>query len=183
MEAKRLAVGFGWGLVATLAMSALMVLGVATGLSPMPSPIPEALVSKVVGGMLGTDIPRPAVMVLAVVSHFAYGGVAGAVLAALTRPVTVWRGLGWGVLLWLVMDLVVLPLLGWGVFGTAITPRIAVATLFLHLVYGATLGVLMDRGQRKWRPRRGDFSEKESGRKVEPRTYRVARRLIPTTRA
>jgi len=29
---------------------------------------------------------------------------------------------------------------GWGVFGTAITPKIAVATLVLHLIYGATLG-------------------------------------------
>ena len=145
MEAKRLTAGFGWGLVATLAMSALMVLGVATGLSPMPSPIPEALVSKVVGGILGADIPRPAVMVLAVVSHLAYGGVAGAVLAGLTRPVTVWKGLGWGVLLWLVMQVAVLPLLGWGFFGALITPRIAVVTLVLHLVYGFTLGWLIDR--------------------------------------
>ncbi len=145
MEAKRLAAGFGWGLVATLAMSALMVLGVVTGLSPMPSPIPEALASKVVGGMLGADIPRPAVMVLAAVAHLFYGGVAGAVLAALTRPVTVWKGLGWGVLLWLVMQVAVFPFLGWGLFGVAITPRIAVATLVLHLVYGFTLGELMDR--------------------------------------
>jgi hypothetical protein len=60
----------------------------------------------------------------------------------------VWKGLGWGVLLWIVMDAVVLPLLGWGFFGLAITPRIAVATLVLHLVYGATLGLLMDRDKR-----------------------------------
>ena len=46
MNAKRLAVGFGWGVVATLAMSALMILGVLTGLSPMPAPIPEAIVNK-----------------------------------------------------------------------------------------------------------------------------------------
>jgi hypothetical protein len=148
MDAKRLAVGFGWGLVATLAMSAVMITGYATGLAPMPNPIPEAVVSRILE-IVGVGAPRPAVMVLAIVSHFAYGGVAGAVLAALTRPVTVWKGLGWGVLLWLVMDLVVLPLLGWGFFGVAITPRIAVATLVLHLVYGLTLGLLVDRGQKK----------------------------------
>jgi hypothetical protein len=38
------------------------------------------------------------------------------------------------------MELMVLPLLGWGVFGSAITPKIAIATLALHLVYGGTLG-------------------------------------------
>jgi hypothetical protein len=147
MDAKRLAIGFGWGLVATLAMSAVMITGYITGIAPMPNPIPEAVVSRTLE-VIGVGLPRPAVMVLGVISHFTYGGVAGAILAALTRPVTVWKGLGWGVLLWLIMDLIVLPFLGWGFFGVAITPRIAVATLFLHLVYGATLGLLMDRGRK-----------------------------------
>ena len=44
------------------------------------------------------------------------------------------------------MGVVVLPLLGWGLFGTAITPRVAVATLLLHLVYGSVLGWSLDRG-------------------------------------
>jgi hypothetical protein len=147
MDAKRLAVGFGWGMVATIAMSALMILGVVTGLSPMPSPIPEAIVNKGLG-LLGVGLPRPLIVLLAAVAHLSYGGVAGAVLAALIRPVTVWKGLGWGVFLWLLMGVVALPFLGWGFFGIAITPRIAVATLILHLVYGATLGLLMDRGQK-----------------------------------
>jgi hypothetical protein len=147
METKRLAVGFGWGVVATIAMSVLMILGVLTGLSPMPSPIPEAIVNKGLG-LLGVGLPGPLIMLLAAVAHLSYGGVAGAILAALSRPVTVWKGLGWGVLLWLVMQVAVFPLLGWGLFGVAINPRIAVATLVLHLVYGATLGLLMDRGRK-----------------------------------
>ena len=111
METKRLAVGFGWGVVATIAMSVLMILGVVTGLSPMPSPIPEALVNKGLG-LLGVGLPKPLIMLLAAVAHLSYGGVAGAILAALTRPVTVWKGLGWGVFLWLVMQVAVFPLLG-----------------------------------------------------------------------
>ncbi len=35
-----------------------------------------------------------------------------------------------------------------GFFGLAITPRIAVATLVLHLVYGFTLGWLLDRKEK-----------------------------------
>ena len=134
-------------MVATIAMSVLMILGVVTGLSPMPSPIPEAIVNKGLE-LLGVGLPGPLIILLATVAHLSYGGVSGAILAALTRPVTLWKGLGWGVLLWLVMQVVVFPFLGWGFFGVAITPRIAVATLVLHLVYGGTLGLLLDRGRK-----------------------------------
>lgn len=74
-----------------------------------------------------------------------YGAAAGAVLAVLIRRVTLTTALGYGVVLWVAMGLVWLPYLGWGPFGTGITPRIAVATLVLHLVYGLTLGQFLDR--------------------------------------
>ncbi len=142
---RRVATGFGWGVVATLAMSVLMILGVFTGIAPMPRPIPEAIVGGVVSNVLGGGVPKPLIMILAVASHFGYGGFWGAVLAILTRPVTIWKGIGLGIFLWFIMQIVVLPLLGWGFFGVAITPLIAVATLILHLIYGATLGWLLDR--------------------------------------
>ena len=112
----------------------------------MPSPIPAAIVNKGLG-LLGVGLPMPLIMPLAAVAHLSYGGVWGAVLAALTRPVTIWKGIGLGIFLWFIMQIVVLPLLGWGFFGVSITPRIAVATLILHLVYGTVLGWLMDRKQ------------------------------------
>lgn len=133
--------GVGWGAVATVAMSIPMIAGAVAGFLPMPRPIPVAIV----GTILGEGIPRPALMALATGSHLAYGGVAGGILAVLTRPVTVPRGLGWSVLLWSVMGIAWLPFLGWGLFGTGISPRVAVATLVLHLIYGGTLGWLMDR--------------------------------------
>ena len=68
-----------------------------------------------------------------------------AVLAATTRPVTIWKSIGLGLFLWVLMGLFLLPALGWGFFGAAITPEIAVATLILHLIYGITLGWLLDR--------------------------------------
>ncbi len=134
--------GAGWGVVATLAMSVLMILGLVSGASPMPKPIPAAIVGKLTGG----GLPKPALMAAAALLHLAYGGFWGGVLAATTRRVTVGRGIALGVFLWLLMQVVVLPFLGWGAFGTAVTPMIAVATLVLHLVYGGTFGALMDRG-------------------------------------
>lgn len=137
----RFAKGFGWGVVATLAMSALMLAATATGASPMPNPVPAAIMGTILGGA----VARPVVMAAAIVAHLAYGGFWGGVLASATPRVTLAKGLGLGIALWVLMQLVVLPFVGWGVFGTAVTPKIAVATLLLHLVYGATLGWLVDR--------------------------------------
>lgn len=141
MERSRVLAGFWWGVVATLAMSVVMIAATITGLSPMPAPIPAALVTQV----FGPGLPKPAMMLLAALSHLAYGGVWGAILAGAVRPVTIGKGLLLGVILWLVMQVVVLPYLGWGAFGFAITPRIAIATLVLHLIYGAVLGWVVDR--------------------------------------
>lgn len=133
-QKSRLARGALWGVIATIAMSILMIVGMATGAAPMPEPIPKALVEIVVSG------PMPLVLGLAVISHLAYGGFWGAALTQVTQRVTLWKGLGLGLFLWLVMQTAVLPLLGWGLFGTAVTPAIAVATLVLHLIYGGVLG-------------------------------------------
>ena len=128
--------GIGYGLLATLMMTVLMVIGTIAGVSPMPAPIPIALARWVLG-----DVPQPALLVSGMLAHFLYGGVAGAVFAlVLKNRAGLWLGIGYGVGLWLIMQIVFLPLLGWGVFGTAITPRIAAATLVLHLIYGGILG-------------------------------------------
>jgi hypothetical protein len=138
MKTKRIIVGFGWGIEATIAMSVLMLIGVLTGISPMPMPIPVAIA----GHLFGQGTPRPLLLAVAILSHLAYGGVWAAILVAVVSRVTVWKSIGWGLFLWLIMQVFFLPWLGWGLLGTAITPRIALATLVLHLVYGATLGWL-----------------------------------------
>ncbi|MCH8306241.1 MAG: hypothetical protein IIB94_14070 [Candidatus Marinimicrobia bacterium] len=127
--------GFIWGLLATLAMTVVMLLGMISKLSPMPAPIPIALAKWAFG-----DLPKPALMGLGMIAHFLYGGIAGLVFTLVIKNrVNIWKGLGWGILLWLGMQLIFLPLLGWGVFGIVISPKIAVATLMLHLIYGITL--------------------------------------------
>ncbi|HEX3647385.1 MAG TPA: DUF6789 family protein [Pseudonocardiaceae bacterium] len=141
---RRLLAGAGHGALATVAMSAVMVAGLAAGVSPMPKPVPVALVAHTLGMS-----PGPALLVLAAAAHLAYGTVAGAVFAGLVRRVAVWQAVVFAVVLWVLMGLVWLPYLGWGVFGTGLTPKIAVATLVLHLVYGLTLGLLLARRTRR----------------------------------
>ena len=128
-----------WGAVATVAMSVLMILAAVTGVSPMPKPIPAAIVGKLTGG----ELPKPMLMATAAILHLGYGAFWGGVLAAASERITVWRGLVLGVGLWLLMQIIVLPFLGWGLFGVGQTPKIALATLILHLVYGVTLGAAL----------------------------------------
>lgn len=136
MTQHGLRAGFAYGVLATIAMSTLMLLAVVSGKSPMPQPIPKAVVAQ----FFGSGLSKPILMALAIGLHLGYGGVFGAVLAWVVRPVTIRKGLALGVGLWTLMQVTFLPFLGWGLFGTAITPRIAVATLVLHLVYGGVLG-------------------------------------------
>ncbi|WP_255681468.1 DUF6789 family protein [Natrinema sp. SYSU A 869] len=141
MAQHKLRAGFGYGVVATIAMSILMFLAVVSGKSPMSQPIPKAVVAQ----LFGSDLPKPMLMALAIGLHLGYGGVFGAVLARIARPVTIRNGLALGIGLWALMQVTFLPFLGWGLFGTAITPEIAVATFVLHLVYGGVLGWVLNR--------------------------------------
>ena len=125
--------GLWWGVVGTFAMSLLMMIGTLTGMSPMPKPIPLAIIDKV----LGEDKPKPLRMMLALISHFTYGAVWGAIFVLVVNDITIWKGLIFGTIVWLIMQIIILPFLGWGAFGKNITLKIAMATLILHLVYGS----------------------------------------------
>jgi|SRR5690625_945211 len=128
--------GIWYGLLGTFFMSIIMLIGMGSGMSPIPEPIPAAIAKELLG-----NTPKPVIMSFAIFTHFGYGAFWGAALFNWVKANgNMWHGLGWGVMLWLIMELIVLPLLGWGVFGTAVTPKIAVATLVLHLIYGAILG-------------------------------------------
>ena len=53
------------------------------------------------------------------------------------------RGLAWGIALWLVAQLVVMPMMGAGFFSSAAGGMMAaLASLVGHAMYGATLGIV-----------------------------------------
>lgn len=128
--------GILYGLLGTLAMTIIMLIGMATGISPLPEPIPLAIAKEILG-----EVAKPLLMAFAIITHFGYGAFWGGLLyQAFKRKGDIWYGLGLGVFLWLAMQLIVLPGLGWGLFGSVITPKVAIVTLVLHLIYGATVG-------------------------------------------
>ena len=135
--------GLGYGALATLVMTLIMATGMATGIAPMPEPIPEAIANLMLGLVVG-NVSNPVTMITGMIMHFGYGATMGALFAVLFKEKCNWQyGLLWGGILWVVMQILVLPMIGWGFFGIGITgfpPKIAVGTLLLHLVYGGILG-------------------------------------------
>jgi uncharacterized membrane protein YagU involved in acid resistance len=135
---RHIGTGIGWGIVATISMSTFHLLAKWLGLFPVWPPTPAAVVKRI----LGSGMPHPLLIVLAIGFHLAYGGFWGGALWASSTRITVWKGIGLGIFLWLIMHLAVFPFLGWGVFASGLNSKIAPAALFEHLVFGTVLDVL-----------------------------------------
>jgi uncharacterized membrane protein YagU involved in acid resistance len=123
------------GLVGTIVLTTLMYVG-----APMMG-IPKMDIAAMLGSMLGG-------WTMGMVMHFVNGAVLFPLIYAFVMfskfrggPAT--KGILWGVILWLVAGLVVMPIMGEGFFGTANSGMMAaVASLIGHIVYGAVLGVI-----------------------------------------
>jgi hypothetical protein len=132
--------GLTAGFVATVVLSLLMMARHSLGIAPQLDLI--AMLAGMFGKMTGTP-PDPLIGWLV---HFFVGtvlwGIAyAAVQAALAGSPTV-RGMSFGVAAWLLMMAIVMPLAGAGLFGTRLGIEAPVLTLVMHLVFGATLGVV-----------------------------------------
>lgn len=124
--------GFVAGLVANLVLSALMVMKSAMGL------MPELDVIGMLGGMMNTT------RAVAWLVHFAVGiviyGGAIALLAGSLPGGATGSGVTLGVIGWLIMMIVIMPMVGQGLFGMGLGVMAPVMTLVLHLIFGAVLG-------------------------------------------
>lgn len=142
---ERFWIGAAWGLVATLIMSAVIVLIWLTGTQAMQEPIPLSLAARFVGRLFHLRTITPGVIVLATIVHFAYGALWSGLLAASTARVTWWKGMIVGLGLWVIMLVFFLPLAGVDVFKVATAGVAWGWSLLVHLVYGVSVGVLAGR--------------------------------------
>jgi hypothetical protein len=124
--------------IMTLLMTASLLPGAPGAMRPFPVEVAHHLFPRL--GPL-------ALTVVTVLLHFGYGAGAGAVFAFVARPMSVWRGLAFGLVLWVVMQAAFVPLTyGWIEFGLGRgSPGTSMFALLLHLAYGATLGFLGER--------------------------------------
>lgn len=123
------------GLAGTIVLTLLMYIG-----APMMG-IPKMDIAAMLGSMLGG-------WTMGMVMHFVNGVIIfpliyAFVLFSKLRGTPVIKGILWGVTLWLVAGLLVMPMMGAGFFGTANGGIMAAgASLMGHIVYGALLGLI-----------------------------------------
>ena len=128
------------GFVATVVLSVCQIAAHAAGLLPTFDLI--ALIANVVSMATG-GAPNP---IAGWVVHFCIGTVLwgvgyASVESRLPGPPAV-RGMVFSAGAWLVMMIVLMPIAGAGVFGLSLGPSVPVAILMLHLIFGATLGIV-----------------------------------------
>jgi len=127
------------GFIATVVLSVLMLMKMKMGLMPELNAI--KMMTMMAHDMMGT----PAEPVVGWVMHFMIGTIAWGVLFALIGKSlpgssNIIKGMLFGVLAWVLMMVMVMPMAGAGLFGLNMGMMAPIMTLILHLIYGAVLG-------------------------------------------
>lgn len=135
----RIGKGILAGFIATIALSALMIIKTTMGMMPHLNAI--EMIDMMAHGLIGT----PAVPLVGWLLHFMIGSLAWGILFALlfdSIPLTspIGKGLAFATAAWLLMMVMVMPMAGAGIFGLHLGLGAPVATLVLHWVFGAVMG-------------------------------------------
>lgn len=123
------------GFIGTLALTFLMYIG-----GPMMG-LPKMDIAAMLGGMLGgwtigmmMHVVNGTVIFPLIFAYFLFGKLPGAPYL---------KGILWGVTLWLMAQLVVMPMMGAGVFGLKMGGIMAAfGSLMGHVIYGGILGAI-----------------------------------------
>jgi uncharacterized membrane protein YagU involved in acid resistance len=146
--------GLGAAIPMTLAMEVMHRSLPASERYPLP---PREITDEVIAQAgLGEQLGEAAHVELSLLSHFSYAAAAGAVYAALARKYTpdpVPAGISFGLGLWAISYLGWLPATGILRPATQHPPRRTAVMLTAHVVWGAALGLLVDRFQEQRRER------------------------------
>jgi len=125
-------------LIATVAVTALMYMNVRLNLYP------EFDILQDIEGF-NARIGLPSTEQAVWVTHLLIGIVLYGVVFALIEPILPGRGIAsglwFGVITWLVMMLVFMPMSGHEIFALDLPPVFITMTLGLHLLYGGILGI------------------------------------------
>lgn len=128
------------GFAATVVLSLLMIMKTAMGIMPQLDVI--SMLSGMSQNMMGVGGAG-----IGWLAHFLIGTVLWGVLFALlygrlpgSEPVR--KGISFGILAWLLMMILPMPMAGAGFFGLGLGMMAPVMTLILHVIWGAVLGIV-----------------------------------------
>jgi hypothetical protein len=125
------------GLVATIALSIIMVVKTKMGV------MPELNAIKMLAGMMGSSL------IMGWVAHFIIGifvwGILFALLVNKLPGGVMISAILFSIGAWLIMMLGPMPMAGEGLFGLKLGIMAPVATLMLHIIWGVVLGFVYKR--------------------------------------
>lgn len=132
------------GFVATLVMSTIIYMAPMMGM-------PKMDIAAMLGSMMSQQMPAPMSggWLLGMMIHFFQGTIIFSLIYTylLYRilPGSPWlKGLIWGIILWLLTQVMVMPMMGVGVFSANAPQRMmrVMGSLIGHIIYGVILGVI-----------------------------------------
>jgi hypothetical protein len=144
---NRIARGILWGVVATVAMTIthFTIWGVEGRLT-IHAMATRMMPSVIIAKIFGPGLPVPTHLFLAALIHLGYGAFWGAMLFALTKRVTFWKGVAMGAFLYLGAHIFLAPLLSGraaaGSLGAMVASWFSWFSISTHFTYGASLGLL-----------------------------------------
>ena len=123
------------GIATAVALSAIMITGLKTGVSPMPKPLALAFASTLVDA----ELPLP----VGLLFHVAWVALWSVIYVALFWDrLTFLRALGLALALWVLVLVVFFPYVGWGFLGLGVSPMLIVAALVSHVLFAVVLWAL-----------------------------------------
>ena len=132
----RLGNGILAGLAATIVLSIFMMMKQMMGMMPQMDVI--AMLTK----MSGASTPLMGWVMHFMIGSIVWGGLFALLHDSIPGGSTIMRGIVFGIGAWLMMMVVVMPMAGAGLFGMNFGMAAPVMTLMLHIIFGATLGVV-----------------------------------------
>jgi hypothetical protein len=126
MKAKDYAKAIGVGIGTGVLLSLIMVPAARAGISPMPKPLGLAFAQCLLG-----KVPLP----VGILFHIAYVTLWSVLYVIAFQRRTFFNALWLALGLWALVLIVFYPLVGWGFLGLAVSPKLIVASLVLHILF------------------------------------------------
>ncbi len=130
---QNISTGFLAGFVATVVLSAMMVVKGMMGV------MPELDVAAMIGTMMGASVAVGWIIHF-MIGTIAWGGGFAVLYDMIPGGSAPLKGIVFGIAAWLGMMIMIMPMAGVGFFGLDLGMMAPVMTLVLHIIFGAVLG-------------------------------------------